>query len=131
MDDQKTCGQGLAENSELPAKVAELVAAMSGVLETHREALAPRDASSRREDEAYRELAQALRKVGEELRAVATRMAGYRNLAMGKHDTAVLSASKAVQSFEKFVRTEGEIVALLQRRLTSDRWMLDQMRGTR
>ena len=82
MDDQKTCGQGLAENSELPAKVAELVAAMSGVLETHREALAPRDASSRREDEAYRELAQALRKVGEDLRAVATRMAGYRNLAM-------------------------------------------------
>ena len=131
MDDQKTCGQGLAENSDLPAKMAELMGAMSGVLETHREALAPRDANSRREDEAYRELAQSLRKLGEDLRGVATRMAGYRNLGMGKHDTAVLSAPKAVQAFEKFVRTEGEVVALLQRRLTTDRWMLDQMRGSR
>jgi hypothetical protein len=129
--EEKTCGQGLAENSDLPAKIGELMAAMSAVLETHREALAPRDANSRREDEAYRELAQALRKVGEDLRGVATRMTGYRNLAMGKHDTAVLSAPKAVQSFEKFVRMEGEIVALLQRRLVNDRWMLDQMRGSR
>jgi hypothetical protein len=129
--EEKTCGQGLAENSELPAKVGELIAAMSAVLETHREALAPRDANSRREDEAYRELAQALRRGGEDLRAAATRMAGYRNLAMGKHDTAVLSAPRAVQAYEKFVRMEGEIVALLQRRLVNDRWMLDQMRGSR
>lgn len=131
MEKPPTCGEGLAENSELPAKVAELMAAMGGVLETHREALAPRDANSRREDEAYRELAQALRKIGEDLRGVAMRMTGYRSLAMGKHDTAVLSAPKAVQAFEKFVRMEGEIVALLQRRLTTDRWMLDQMRGSR
>jgi hypothetical protein len=129
--EEKTCGQGLAENSELPAKVGELMAAISAVLETHREALAPRDANSRREDEAYRELAQALRKGGEDLRTAATRMAGYRDLAMGKHDTAVLSAPKALQALEKFVRTEGEIVALLQRRLVNDRWMLDQMRGSR
>jgi hypothetical protein len=129
--EEKTCGQGLAENSELPAKVGELMAAMSAALETHREALAPRDANSRREDEAYRELAQALRKVGDDLRAAATRMAGYRSLAMGKHDSAVLSAPRAVQALEKFVRMEGEIVALLQRRLVNDRWMLDQMRGSR
>ncbi len=130
MADQQACGQGLADNSELPTKFAELMTAMSGVLETHREALAPRDANSRREDEVYRELAQTNRKVGEELRAIATRMAGYRNLAMGKHDPAVMSSPKAVAAFEKFVRVEGELAALLQRRLVNDRWMLDQMRGT-
>ena len=131
MENQQTCGQGLAETSELPAKLAELMGAMSGVLETHREALAPRDANSRREDEAYRELAQLDRKTAEDLRAIATRMAGYRNLAMGKHDPAVLSSPKAVQAFEKFVTLEGQLAALLQRRLETDRYLVDEMRRAR
>lgn len=131
MENQQTCGQGLAETSELPAKLAELMGAMSGVLETHREALAPRDANSRREDEAYRELAQLDRKIAEDLRAIATRMAGYRNLAMGKHDPAVLSSPKAVQAFEKFVTLEGQLAALLQRRLETDRYLVDEMRRAR
>ena len=131
MENQQTCGQGLAETSELPAKLAELMGAMSGVLETHREALAPRDANSRREDEAYRELGQLDRKIAEDLRAIATRMAGYRNLAMGKHDPAVLSSPKAVQAFEKFVTLEGQLAALLQRRLETDRYLVDEMRRAR
>lgn len=131
MENQQTCGQGLAETSELPAKLAELMGAMSGVLETHREALAPRDANSRREDEAYRELGQLDRKTAEDLRAIATRMAGYRNLAMGKHDPAVLSSPKAVQAFEKFVTLEGQLAALLQRRLETDRYLVDEMRRAR
>lgn len=131
MENQQTCGQGLAETSELPAKLAELMGAMSGVLETHREALAPRDANSRREDEAYRELGQLDRKTAEDLRAIATRMAGYRNLAMGKHDPAVLSSPKAAQAFEKFVTLEGQLAALLQRRLETDRYLVDEMRRAR
>jgi hypothetical protein len=129
--ENQTCGEGLAEISELAAKLAELMGAMSGVLETHREALAPRDANSRREDEAYRELAQLDRKIAEDLRAIATRRAGYRNLAMGKHDPAVLSSPKAVQAFEKFVTLEGQLAALLQRRLETDRYLVDEMRRAR
>jgi hypothetical protein len=129
--ENQTCGEGLAEISELAAKLAELMGAMSGVLETHREALAPRDANSRREDEAYRELAQLDRKIAEDLRAIATRRAGYRNLAMGKHDPAVLSSPKAVQGFEKFVTLEGQLAALLQRRLETDRYLVDEMRRAR
>ena len=130
MDEKQTCGKGLAETSAVPAKLAELLGATAGILETHREALAARDANSRREDEAYRELAQEHRKIATELRETARRMAAYETLPMGRHDPAVMSAAKAVQAFERFVRMEGELSALLQRRLAADRYTLDQMRGS-
>ena len=131
MSDPQTCGKGLAENSPLPGKLSELTGAMAGILETHREALEMRDASSRREDEAYRELAEAHRKISGELRETSRSMAGNRDLPTGKHNPAVMSSSKAVQAFERFVKVEGELAAMLQRRLESDRAILDQMRGAR
>jgi hypothetical protein len=131
MSNEQTCGQGLAEIAELPGKLALLIESVANVLDSHREALNPRDANARREDEAYRELAQLNRKVGEDLRAIATRMAGYRNLAMSKHDEKAMASPKAVAAFEKFVTLEGQVGALVQRRLIGDRAMLDQMRGAR
>jgi hypothetical protein len=126
--DKQTCGKGLAENSTLPAKLAELTGATAGILETHREALALRDASSRREDEAYRELAEAHRKIAGELRETAKRMAGYRDLPLGRHDPGVIAGPKAVEAFGRFVRLEGDLLSMLQKRLESDRAMLDGMR---
>ena len=41
--DQPTCGQGLSENSVLPAKLAHVIAALADVLQTHMEALDPSD----------------------------------------------------------------------------------------
>ena len=128
MESQQTCGQGLAENAELPGKLAALTESVAGVLETHREALNPRDANSRREDEAYRELTETHRKIAGELRDLAKRMEGLRDLPMGKHEAKVMSSPKAVGAFEKFVTLEGQVAALLQRRLIGDRAMLDQMR---
>jgi hypothetical protein len=128
--EEQTCGKGLAENSPLPGKLSELTGAMAGILETHREALELRDASSRREDEAYRELAEAHRKIAGELRETSRIMAGYRDLPMGKHDPGAMSSSKAVQAVERFVNVEAELAAMLQRRLEADRVMLEQMRGS-
>jgi len=128
MGTPQACGQGLAEHAELPGKLAVLIESMANVLDTHREALNPRDANSRREDEAYRELSLTHRKVAGELRELARRMEGYRDLPMGRHDEKVTSGPKAVQAFEKFVTVEGQVAALLQRRLIGDRAMLDQMR---
>ena len=125
---EQTCGQGLAENSELPGKLAVFIESMANVLDTHREALNARDANSRREDEAYRELALTNRKSAGELRELARRMEAYRDLPMGRHDEKVMSSPKAVQAFEKFVTVEGQVAALLQRRLIGDRATLDQMR---
>ena len=128
---QQTADREWPRTRELPGKLALLIESVANVLDSHREALNPRDANARREDEAYRELAQLNRKVGEDLRAIATRMAGYRNLAMAKHDEKAMASPKAVQAFERFVTLEGQVGALFQRRLIGDRAMLDQMRGAR
>jgi hypothetical protein len=54
MEEQPTCGKGLAENSAVPAKVAELIAALAGSLEVHMKALDLEDASSRKEFDAIK-----------------------------------------------------------------------------
>jgi len=49
MEQQPTCGQGLAHNAAPPAKLAEVFAAVAEVLEIHLTALDPKDKGSRPE----------------------------------------------------------------------------------
>jgi hypothetical protein len=51
MDDQPTCGKGLAEHAVLPAKLGELIVSVAGVLEAHMPALDLTDAPFRSEGE--------------------------------------------------------------------------------
>ncbi|MGH7712501.1 MAG: hypothetical protein ACREOG_14520 [Gemmatimonadaceae bacterium] len=127
MDEQRTCGQGLAEHAALPAKLAELTDAVAETLERHQEALDLSDESSRREHAAYVELAQQHRSTAAELRATAAQMAGYRGLPMGRHDPAKLTGAKAIAAFDGFVRHEEELLSLLRARLEGDRAMLAEM----
>ena len=129
MDTPQTCGQGLADQSTLPEKLAELIGAMAAVLEVHMTALDLKDNDSRREHEAYRELALEHRKTASALSATARRMEGYRTLPMGAHDPSVMSSPKAVRAFENFVRVERQLAALIGERLEKDRAMLAQMGG--
>ena len=117
METPQTCGQGLAENSALPAKLGELNNSMAEILEIHMGALDLQDNASRLEHEAYRELALEQRKSAGALKETARRMAGYRDLPMGAHDMSVMSSSKAVAAFENFVKLEEELVALLRHRV--------------
>jgi hypothetical protein len=114
METRQTCGQGLAENSVLPAKLGELTDSMAAILEIHMGALDLRDNDSRREHEAYRELARENRKTAAALQETARRMAGYRDLPMGAHDMSVMSSPRAVAAFQNFVKLEDELVALLR-----------------
>lgn len=127
MEEEPTCGKGLAEHSALPAKLGELTAAVAGILETHMEALDLADENSRKEHEAYRELAKEHRETAAQLRATAARMAGYRDLPMGRHDMSVMTSPKPREAFERFVQHEQELLELLQRRLEPDRQMLGEM----
>jgi hypothetical protein len=129
MEDQQTCGKGLAESSALPAKVGELIGSMAEVLEIHMEALDLQDNDSRREHEAYRELVSDDRRIAAQLDETARRMAGYRDLPMGRHDMSAMSSPKAVEAFEKFVKLEEGLSAMLQKRLEAEREMLAEMRG--
>jgi hypothetical protein len=127
MEDQQTCGKGLAENSVLPAKLGDLTESMAVILEIHMGALDLEDNDSRREHEAYRELVLDHRRIAAALRETARRMAGYRDLPMGRHDTSVMSSPRAVKAFEKFVKLEEDLMALLQTRGEQDRRMLEEM----
>src|SRR5437763_12151258 len=85
-DDQPTCGNGLAQNAVLPAKLAELLAAQAEVLERHMKALDGGDSNAQAEREAYTRLASAYTSTATELASLAEQMASYRDMPMPRHD---------------------------------------------
>lgn len=129
MPEQPTCGKGLAENSVLPGKLGELVAAMGQVLEVHMKALDLEDVNSKQEFEAYKDLAREHRQIAASLAATAQEMAGYRDLPMGRHDEKAMAAPRALEVFENFVRRKQELLTLLQQMIVQDQKMLDNTRG--
>jgi hypothetical protein len=131
MDEQPTCGKGLAEHSALPAKLGALIDAMAETLEAHQDALDLTDERARPEYKAYVRLAIECRSAAARLQAIAGHMAGYRDLPMGRHDMRVMSGAKAIAAFERFVQGEQDLLALLQKTSGRDRQMLDAMRSPR
>ena len=127
MDDQQTCGKGLAEHSALTASLGELVASTARVLEVHMKALDLSDENSKRELDAYRELASTHRRIASELADTARRMAGYRTLPMGRHDMTAMMSAAPRHAFGGFVAGEEALISLLISRLSRDKAMLDAM----
>ncbi len=128
MQEQLTCGQGLAENSLLPGKVGELTAAMAETLEMHMRTLDVNDPPSKKEYDVYVQLANEQRETAARLLATANEMAGARDLPMGRHDFNPESASQLVTALKKYVRIEQELLALLQQTAEQDQAMLLEMR---
>ena len=127
MDEQQTCGKGLAQHSALTASLGELVASTARVLEVHMKALDLTDENAKREYEAYRELASAHRRIAGELANTAERMAGYRTLPMGRHDMTVMMSGPPRHAFAGFVKQEEALLTLLEARLALDKAMLAAM----
>ena len=129
MSQQATCGEGLAEHSAFPARIADLLAAMAENLELHLGTLDPADRATQPERDAYTKLARQTRKIAGELGALAAEMAAYRDLPMGSHDPAALSSSPVVGAFAKFLKVEQELCALLEKSVGRGQQMLTQPRG--
>jgi hypothetical protein len=129
MDEQPTCGKGLAEHSALPAKLAELTAAMAGNLEVHLGSLDATDENARNELHAYVKLAHEFRCIATELQTTAAHMAGYRDLPMGRHDQQAMASPKVLDAFSEFVRLEEELLTLLRQAIERDQKMLAAMRA--
>jgi len=126
MDEESTCGKGLAEHSALPEKLSEWMDALSEVLERHMPALDRSDDASRREHDAYARLVQQQREISARLSALASEMAGYRGLPMGKHDEAAMADPKAHAAVENYVRRGTELLTLLQESVQNDRQLLEE-----
>jgi hypothetical protein len=124
----QTCGKGLAENSVLPAKLGELIAAMADNLEAHMKALDLADVNSKQEFEAYKDLVREEREISARLAITAQEMARYRDLPMGRHDEEVMTHPRVREAFEKFVRQKQELVALLDQIAERDHQLLEIMR---
>jgi hypothetical protein len=124
-DDRPTCGEGLAANAVLPAKLAELMAARAEVLKRHTRALDLTEAAGQKELHAYTRLERAHRDVASELADLAEEMASYRNLPMGRHDMTVMTDPKGqMEAFRRFVAVEQELLALLQATLEVEEKLL-------
>jgi hypothetical protein len=128
MDDQPTCGTGLAAHAKLPGAIGELLAAMAAVLDDHQRALDLTDENARPEHHAYVTLVLELQGVSAQLAACARRMTGYRDLPMGRHDEQKMAGHEAVAAFERFVRAERALLSQLTEALTGHEAMLKQAR---
>ena len=129
MDDQQTCGRGLAEHSALPARLAEVTEAMASNLQVHMQALELDDEPAREEHAVYLRLAEEQRQAAARLRAVANEMAAARDLPMGRHDAQTMSSPEVGDAFQRFVKAKQELLDLLKGMVEEDRRMLAEMRG--
>jgi hypothetical protein len=127
MDDQQTCGRGLAENSVLPAQLAGVIEAMADNLRVHLGALELDDEPAREEHAVYLRLAEEQRQAAGRLRAIAGEMAAARDLPMGRHDLQTLSSPEVADAFRHFVSAKQELAATLQRMTEGDQQLLAAM----
>jgi hypothetical protein len=127
--EEQTCGRGLAENSALPAQLAEVTEAMADNLMAHMQALELDDEPAREEHAVYLRLTEEQRQAAARLRAVAGEMAAARDLPMGRHDTQTMTSPEVAEAFQRFVKAKQELLALLQRMAEQDQRLLAQMQG--
>jgi hypothetical protein len=127
--EEQTCGRGLAENSVLPAQLAEVTEAMADNLQAHMQALELDDEAARQEHAVYLRLVEEQRQAAGRLRAVAGEMAAARDLPMGRHDAQAMTSPEVTQAFQHLVKAKQELLALLQGTAEWDRRMLAAMGG--
>jgi hypothetical protein len=119
-EEQQTCGKGLAEHSELPARMAELTEAMAENLRVHMQALELDDEAAREEHAVYLRLVEEQRQAAGRLRAVAAEMAAARDLPMGRHDTQTMRSPEVGDAFRRFVQARNQLGDLLRQMAEGD-----------
>jgi hypothetical protein len=128
MSEQQTCGKGLAARSALPSKVADLMNGMAEILGFHQKSIDSSDANGRAELATYVRLEGHFRTLAKLLRSTGDEMATARDLPMARHDVALLGSPENRAIFERFIRMEGELLALLQSSVEQDNVILGHMR---
>jgi hypothetical protein len=128
IEEPRTCGEGLAQRSDLPARLSALTAAMTEMLDTHQQTLDLTDDDSRTEQAAYQELANDYRRLTSQLRATADRMLGYRDLPMGRHRAQAMVAPEIRSALARLVECERDLASLLETWVEEDQAMLGMLK---
>jgi uncharacterized protein YndB with AHSA1/START domain len=126
VDEAPTCGIGLAQHATIPAKIGAMFEGLAETLELHRKMLVLDDANSREEDEVYRELAASWKDIAQRVEKTAAQMAAQHELPMGAHDPAAWGDAH-LKAFEKFVKAQTQVLALLRVAAERDEKMLGSM----
>jgi hypothetical protein len=124
MEEQLTCGKGLAEHSVLPGRIGEVIGGLAENLELHTRALDVSEDAGRAEHEAYAGLAGRYRRIAEELRSASEEMAGYRDLPPAPHDLESMRSPELGEAFTRFLEAERELVAALEEAIARDEALL-------
>jgi hypothetical protein len=129
VDDQSTCGKGLAANAALPQKLSALFAAQANLLQNHVRALDAKEEAGRLERDAYERLVKDQRALALNLAALATAMRSYRDLPMAKHDMAPLTDQGSRETLSAFVDAERELARYLEEQVQEFQTMLRDMKA--
>ncbi|MGH7480913.1 MAG: hypothetical protein ACRELV_02060 [Longimicrobiales bacterium] len=126
-EEQWTCGNGLAQHSVIPAKMAELLRSLAENLEAHVPTIDATDDNGRQERDAYVQLHSDYASIAGRLAATADLMRRYRDLPAAGHDEEALSDPKLLEAFETFVSLENELADLLRTSADRDQSLLRQV----
>ena len=124
MDEPRTCGEGIAQRADLPARLSALTAAMVEVLETHQQALDLTDENARVEQAAYQQLVDDYRRLTSALRATADRMLGCRDLPMARHHAEAMLGPQNRTALANLVERERVLAAFLNMWFEQDQALL-------
>lgn len=129
MEEQDTCGRGLAQSAVVPAALAAVASGMAQNLEVHVRALDPSDAAAAQEQGVYERVAHRLRSAAADLQVAAAEMASAVDLPMGAHDMAAMTTTDALGAFEGYVAAEDDLRGLLDARREDNEQMLTAIRA--
>jgi len=129
VEEQHTCGRGLAQNTVVPAALAAVATGLAQNLEVHVRALAPGDAAAAQEQRVYERVAHSLRSAAADLQAAAAEMASAVDLPMGAHDMSAMATTDALGAFESYVAAGDDLRRLLDAQHEENEQMLTAIRA--
>ena len=127
VDEAPTCGIGVAQHAAIPAKIGVMFQHLAETLELHRRMLVLDDTNARKEYDVYRALAASWRQIAEQVEKAAAHMAAQRELPMGAHDETAWG-EEHLNAFDKFVKAQKQVLALLRVAAERDEKMLASMK---
>ena len=129
MEEEPTCGRGLAQGTAVPVGLAAVAAGLAENLEIHTRALDLGDAAAVQERAAYERIARGLRDAAAKLRTAAAEMSSAVDLPMAAHDLAAVTTTEVLHAFERCVAAEDDLRRVLDERHVDNEQMLTAIRA--
>ncbi len=118
--DGKTCGQMLADKAVLPAKMAEVMTAVTNMMEAHAKfMMTNKDKDSKKEAAALQKVAKEHKALAAAFKKTSESMKKLADLPGAPHDVSKLMADPAIMaSMKAMLTTHKEMIALMQKEVT-------------